>query len=93
MHEIKIERQPPIATVTLNRPDKRNAISSAMWQALPSVAASIQTDTAIRVALIRGAGHEAFSAGADIAEMRANAADAAAMRVMQDAGQNLANQQ
>jgi enoyl-CoA hydratase/carnithine racemase len=87
MNEIKVEHQPPLLTVTLNRPDKRNAITSAMWQALPSIATSIETDSTLRVALLRGAGHEAFSAGADIEEMRANIQDAAAMKVMQDAVQ------
>jgi enoyl-CoA hydratase/carnithine racemase len=87
MNEIKLERQPPILTVVLNRPEKRNAITSAMWQALPTIATKLETDAALRVAILRGAGQAAFSAGADIEEMSVNLRDPAAMQVMQEAVQ------
>ena len=84
MSEIKLERSPPLAWVTFNRPTRRNAISTAMWQRLPQLAEAISSDLQIRVALLRGAGNEAFSAGADIDEMQRNRTDEAAMRRMQD---------
>jgi enoyl-CoA hydratase/carnithine racemase len=58
----------PVVTLELNQPEKHNAVSSAMWQALPEAVAAIEADDAIRVVLVRGAGGRAFSAGADISE-------------------------
>ena len=79
------ELSPPIARVTLHRPEKRNALSSAEWLGLRELAAQIAADPAIRVALLQGSGEAAFSAGADIAEMQRNRDDREAMRVMQQA--------
>jgi enoyl-CoA hydratase len=63
-----LDRDGAIATVTINRPAQRNAINFAMWQELKRLAAEIEVDDQIRALIIRGAGGEAFSAGADIAE-------------------------
>ncbi|MFO1428035.1 MAG: enoyl-CoA hydratase-related protein [Steroidobacteraceae bacterium] len=86
-NDIRVEREPPITTVTLDRPDKRNAVTSAMWVALPEIVAGIRRDPATKVALLTGAGDVAFSAGADIAEMRSNFENPERMRVMQHAVQ------
>lgn len=59
---VVVERNDAVLTVTLNRPEARNAQTPAMWRALAEIGATI--DPAIRVVLIRGAG-EAFSAGLD----------------------------
>jgi enoyl-CoA hydratase/carnithine racemase len=87
MSDIQIESTPPLAWLTLNRPDRRNAVTSAMWQAVPHLAAHIEADATTRVALLRGAGQEAFSAGADIAEMHTALANPAQMQAMQAAVQ------
>ena len=58
-----------IATVTINRPDKLNALNATVIEDLGHVAHHIATDTAIRGAILTGAGAKAFAAGADIAEM------------------------
>lgn len=58
-----------------------------MWQELARLAASIAADPKIRVALIRGAGTDSFSAGADIAEMQHSLTNPEAMRAMQAAVQ------
>ncbi len=87
MSDIQIESSPPLAWLILNRPERRNAVTSAMWQALPELAARIEADATLRVALLRGAGREAFSAGADIAEMQATLAHPERMRTMQAAVQ------
>ena len=87
MTDIQIDFQPPLAWITLNRPKRRNAVTSAMWQSLPRVAADLAARSDIRVALLRGAGTEAFSAGADITEMQQNLAHPERMKVMQDAVQ------
>jgi enoyl-CoA hydratase/carnithine racemase len=57
-----------IATLTLNRPDKLNAINYAMADALSAALDAFEDDAAVRAVVITGAGDRAFSAGADIAE-------------------------
>ncbi len=58
-----------IVTVTLNRPEKRNAINQAMIEELADGFTRLETDPSVRVIVIRGAGM-AFSAGRDLREMR-----------------------
>src|SRR5690606_7057728 len=55
-----------VATLTLNRPDKRNAMTLGMWLAVGEHATALAADPAVRVLVVTGAG-EHFSAGADIA--------------------------
>ncbi len=55
------------ATITLDRPEARNALNLAMCEDLLAVAALLESDSAARVAFIRGAG-PAFCAGADLKE-------------------------
>jgi len=57
---------PPVATVTLNRPDKLNAIDPEMLAALDRALASLERNDEVRVVLITGAGDRAFCVGADI---------------------------
>ena len=57
-----------IATLTLNNPDKLNAIDLAMWQQLAASMQRLAEDDAIRCVVIRGAGDEAFAAGGDLEE-------------------------
>ncbi len=79
--EIQLSRSGPIATVTLSNPGRRNAISVGMWQALQAFARSTHDDPEIRAVVIRGAGRQAFSGGADIsgfAQARSGAANARA---------------
>jgi enoyl-CoA hydratase len=57
-----------IAQLVLNRPDKRNALTRAMWAAIPEHAAAVAANPEIKVLVLRGATPEAFAAGADIAE-------------------------
>ena len=58
-----------IATITINRPDKLNALNAGVIEDLGHVAHHLATDSAIRGAILTGAGAKAFAAGADIAEM------------------------
>jgi len=55
-----------IATVTLDRPEKLNAMTPEMLEGLESVLASVEADPGIRVLVLTGAGERAFCAGADI---------------------------
>lgn len=57
-----------IATLTLNNPDKLNAIDLAMWQQLAGHMAHLSADQAVRCIVIRGAGQDAFAAGGDLEE-------------------------
>lgn len=60
-----------IGWLTLNQPEKRNALSLVMWENLPAVMAHFTADPNVRVVIVRGAGDKAFSAGADISEFAA----------------------
>jgi enoyl-CoA hydratase len=57
-----------IATVTLNRPEKLNALTKPMWQRLGEVMHELSADDGLRCVVLRGAGGKAFSPGNDIAE-------------------------
>lgn len=58
-----------IRTITVNRPDKLNALDSATLDALRAAFEAAADDDAIRAVVLTGAGPKAFVAGADIAEM------------------------
>jgi enoyl-CoA hydratase/carnithine racemase len=58
----------PIATLWLNRPEKRNAVTKAMWEGIAAICADLATDRTVRVLVVRGAGDH-FCAGADIGEL------------------------
>ncbi len=58
-----------VRTVTVNRPDKLNALNRATLEALDTAVAEAAADPAVRVVVLTGAGPKAFVAGADIAEM------------------------
>jgi enoyl-CoA hydratase/carnithine racemase len=80
-----LKKDGAIATLVINRPDKRNPISFAMWQAIPSFVEDVENDDAIKVLIIRGAGDKAFSAGADISEFETYRADSEGARVYNEA--------
>src|SRR5690242_3093863 len=58
-----------IARVTINRPDKLNALNATVIAELADVAARVETDPAVRGVILTGAGPKAFVAGADISEL------------------------
>ncbi|WP_067816517.1 enoyl-CoA hydratase/isomerase family protein [Actinomadura kijaniata] len=57
-----------VGTITIDRPAKRNAMTAAMWRALPEILAGFAADPAVRVVVLTGAGGN-FCAGADIGEL------------------------
>src|SRR6516162_7453097 len=67
MTDIDLRFEPPFARIVLNRPERRNAISRAMWRALPAIRTAIEARQDALVVLVEGEGAH-FSAGADIAE-------------------------
>jgi len=62
------ERDGAIGWVVFDHPERRNAISVEMWQAIPGLLSELESDGDIRVLVLRGAGEEAFVSGADISE-------------------------
>jgi enoyl-CoA hydratase len=65
---IELTRDGPIATVVLNRPEKLNALTKTMWQALGDAVDALSADDNLRCIILRGAGEKAFSPGNDIGE-------------------------
>jgi enoyl-CoA hydratase len=63
---ILVERRDDIAIVTMNRPEKRNALRQADWIAVGDAVDALGADDSVRCIVLRGGGDEAFSAGADI---------------------------
>ena len=69
--DITVDRSnPAIVIVGLNRPQRRNALTLAMWNELGRIFSSLNVETAVRAVILTGAGG-AFSAGADISEFPA----------------------
>jgi len=65
---VLLARDGAIATVTLNKPERLNALDKGMWRALAEIFAQLDADESLRCVILRGAGDRAFAAGADIAE-------------------------
>jgi enoyl-CoA hydratase/carnithine racemase len=64
------ERAGHVATLTMNRPDRRNAFNAVMWRELREAMSDAREDDEIRVVVVTGAG-SAFTAGQDLGEMSA----------------------
>ncbi|MDX1711286.1 MAG: enoyl-CoA hydratase-related protein [Rhodovibrionaceae bacterium] len=76
-----VARKDGIATVTLNRPDKLNALTKPAWERLGEIFEELGADHGLRCIVLRGAGGKAFSPGNDISEFeteRSNAEQARA---------------
>ena len=65
---IDVTREAGVATVTINRPERKNAVTMAMRQAFQSVFQDLQDDDEVRAIILTGAGGD-FAAGADVGEM------------------------
>lgn len=68
MDEFIVRTDGGIATVFINRPERRNALTLGMWGTIPSIIERLNADPAVRVIVFRGSGEVAFSAGGDIPE-------------------------
>jgi enoyl-CoA hydratase/carnithine racemase len=75
MDEISLERDGGVVRLTLNRPDKLNAQTVAMWHYLAKLGSDLAADHTIRVLVVAGAGRS-FSAGIDISTFTGPAASA-----------------
>src|SRR5580765_3657788 len=65
---VLVEREPPVATVLLNRPDQLNALSDELMDELVSALADLDRDDEVRC-IVLGGNERAFAAGADIGEL------------------------
>lgn len=65
---ILVERRGPVAILTLNRPEKHNAMSLVMKSEIAAALRELEGDASARAIALTGAGDKAFTAGADIAE-------------------------
>jgi enoyl-CoA hydratase/carnithine racemase len=66
MNEVLYEKRDRIAWITINRPEARNAIDPAVHRAMIETWADFRDDDSVDVAILTGAGDEAFCAGADL---------------------------
>lgn len=73
--QVHLRRDGAVATIILDHPERRNAISRDMWAGMLDAANEIARDPSIRVAVIRGAGEVAFASGADISQFGEERAD------------------
>lgn len=73
--------EPGIGHLTINRPEKRNALTDQMWRAIPSALEWLVEEKGARVVVTQGAGGRDFSAGADISEFETLRRDATTARV------------
>ncbi len=70
---ILVEKSEGIGTITLNRPEVLNALSSLSYKKLDEAITDMEGDPTVKAIIITGAGNRAFTAGADIHEMTRNA--------------------
>ena len=71
---LRLDLAPPLARLLIDRPAKRNAMTTAMFEALPALVARAESAKAL---VLTSATPGLFCAGADIAELSANAHDPA----------------
>lgn len=76
--KVGFEVKDHVATVTLNRPEKHNAMDSEMYDAISAHLAEIDSNDGIWVGIVTGTGDKAFTAGADLVGMHGTAERAAA---------------
>ncbi len=65
-----MEKDGPLGWIIFNQPEKRNAVSQEMWEMVPEMVRELEEDDTIRVVILRGAGEQAFVAGADISQFK-----------------------
>jgi enoyl-CoA hydratase len=65
---LQVRKEGAVGWITFNNPERRNAISVDMWEALPQALAGFESDPAVRLVVLTGAGDKAFVSGADISQ-------------------------
>ena len=72
---LHVEKKGAVGWIVFNQPGKRNAINGEMWRGIAPAMARFGADSEVRCVAFRGAGAEAFSAGADISEFEGKRAN------------------
>src|SRR5262249_51832077 len=67
---LRVEKKGAVGWIVFDQPQKKNAINGAMWRGIPVAMKQFDADDEVRCVAFRGAGSEAFSAGADISEFQ-----------------------
>lgn len=86
---VLVERHDHVTLLTLNRPDKLNALNADVLSSLELILSDLKADDSVRAVVITGSGPKAFAAGADIAEL--NEQDAVRGRLFAERGQRVFN--
>lgn len=81
---LSLEKRGTVGWIVFNQPAKKNAINDAMWRGIPDAMARFDGDDEIRCVAFRGAGTEAFAAGADISEFEKNRSEQGAVTKYDD---------
>ena len=77
--KIIVEQSGNIARIIFNQPEKRNAVSLEMWEAVEAAAARFAKDDSVRILVLSGAGGKAFVSGADISKFETERASVEAV--------------
>lgn len=77
--KILTEQTGDIARIIFNQPEKRNAVSLEMWEAVEAAATQFAADPKVRILILSGAGGKAFVSGADISKFETERASAEAV--------------
>jgi enoyl-CoA hydratase/carnithine racemase len=75
IEKILVDTRAPLATVTLNRPERLNALDEESWRLLGEAFETLDKNDELRCIVVRGAGDRAFCAGADVAEFAERRSD------------------
>lgn len=71
---LRVEKRGAVGWIIFDQPARRNAIDGAMWRGIAPAMARFDADPEVRCVAFRGAGNQAFSAGADISEFESTRA-------------------
>jgi enoyl-CoA hydratase len=81
---LTVEKRGGVGWIVFNQPAKKNAINDAMWRGIPPAMQRFDADPEVRCVVFRGAGTEAFAAGADISEFEKVRSDKGAIAEYDD---------
>ena len=81
-----VENKGPVGWITFNQPEKRNAVSIDMWEAIPGALERFAADPEVRVIALKGAGDKAFVSGADISQFEKDRSSAEGVKRYEEIG-------
>ncbi|MEE8397033.1 MAG: enoyl-CoA hydratase [bacterium] len=88
--QLLVEKEGPIGWLIFNRPERHNAVTYEMWEAIPQVLAGMAADDDVRIVVLKGAGGRSFVSGADISQFAEKRSSEDAVRIY-NAATDLAN--